>query len=269
MNTLRFIVDQPQSAAFNMAADQYLLGHCENSDTIFVRFYQWQHPSITLGYMQKASETLLIDKIHNDKAEWIRRPTGGRAVLHKGDLTYSCIFPKTVAFMGSSVKESYAVITQCLRKGLEKTHILSSTHDSYDDLLAVKREVKLPCFLAPNRDEIMVNGRKLVGSAQKRTTSGILQHGSIPITPEFADLPEYLLISPEEQKKQKHLLLSKCMWSQEIQPDLKPESLVHSLIDGFIETFKIPGETRPWNETEILSIQALASSPAFIETWMK
>jgi len=250
-----------------MAADQYLLSRCVKEDTVFVRFYTWIRPSITIGYSQKAHELLLPDKLTENNTVWIRRPTGGRAVLHQGDLTYSCIFARDTEFFGNSVKESYAAITKCLINGLDRVGIKCSTHDSYDEMAAVKRQVKLPCFLAPNRDEVMVNGRKLIGSAQKRTLCGVLQHGSLPITTDFATLPQYLNIEHEEQELQKKLLLKKCISLHEISSDINITQLIESLAFGFTNTLRLQSSFVSWNDSEYKTISNLASSQGFLDTW--
>jgi lipoate-protein ligase A len=267
MITLRFIIDLGCEAAFNMAADQYLLHNCKEENMLYVRFYSWKTPTITLGYMQNAGETLLFDKLKRDSIHWIRRPTGGRAVLHWEDLTYSCIFPKTFSMMGSSVRESYAIITRCLIDGLCRAGIECQTHDSYDQLLAVKREIKLPCFLAPNRDEIMVKGRKFVGSAQKRSIEGTLQHGSLPVSSKFSNLPEYLNISTDEQKTQMLLLQAKSVCLQEIRPGISLETLIESLRGGFSNTLKMQSTVTNWSDKELCDIKRIACSEEFIETW--
>ncbi|MDR2729126.1 MAG: hypothetical protein LBB56_08320, partial [Chitinispirillales bacterium] len=76
---MRFIIDEQKSADFNMAADLYLLDECEKSGIVTVRFYSWMRPSITLGYMQNASEELDLEAVGRAGVDWIRRPTGGRA----------------------------------------------------------------------------------------------------------------------------------------------------------------------------------------------
>jgi lipoate-protein ligase A len=157
----------------------------------------------------------------------------------------------------------------CLKNGFNKAGITVSKHDSYDELLAVKREVKLPCFLAPNRYEIMVDGRKLVGSAQKRTTNGVLQHGSIPVTDEFAELPYYLLLSPDDEAKQKKLLLAKSLWIHEIDPSMQSGHLAELLAEGFIATWNIPSCKSSWSNQEIDTINSIAASDDFIAQWMK
>lgn len=265
---LRFITDLKQETAFNMAADQYLLHKCTDQDVLYIRFYSWKFPTITIGYMQNASDTLLFDKLGESSVKWIRRPTGGRAVLHWGDLTYSCIFPKTMSIMGASVKESYAVITRCLIDGLSNVGVKCSRHDSYDQLLSVKREIKLPCFLAPNRDEIMVNGRKLIGSAQKRIHGSVLQHGSLPISADFSKLPEFLNIDAESQKLQRQLLFTKSIHLHEINPHITIDMLIKSLKQGFINSLEMESVDLSWTTEELSDIKSLAFSEKFIKSWV-
>jgi lipoate-protein ligase A len=268
MNSIRFIIDLNKDTAFNMAADQYLFNISAKNQTFYMRFYSWKTPSITLGYMQKASETLNFSKITTDKASWIRRPTGGRAVFHNGDLTYSCIFPKSFNFMGDTVRESYAAITKCLKQGLNNAGVICNSHDSYDELLAVKRDVKLPCFLAPNRDEIMVNNRKLIGSAQKRGSDSVLQHGSIPISNAFANLPFYLNINDQDANTQKALLTRKCICLEEINSSITIASLIQHLITGFAETLQRNYIIKNWTYEEQTAIINMAQSESFINEWL-
>lgn len=263
---IRFIIDSSHGSAFNMAADQFLLCSCNQGETIFIRFYSWKVPSITLGYMQKTFEVLNTEKM-GAQVEWIKRPTGGRAVLHFEDLTYSCIFPKSLKFMGSSVKESYNLITRCLLKGLWFAGISCEAHDSYDQLLAVKREVKLPCFLAPNRDEIMVKGRKLVGSAQRRGTDSILQHGSMPLTDYYRKLPEFLNLSVSEQEAQRNLLTQKSVCVQEITPNFDIETIVRSLIKGFVEILGLDYVEKGFSHDELERIETESRSDEFLRKW--
>jgi lipoate-protein ligase A len=184
-----------------MAADLYLLSLCEQSPAVFVRLYSWKKPSITLGVTEKPQETLDLAAIAAHDVEWIRRPTGGRSVLHDHDITYSCVFSaEGVNGMGASLMETYGVISSCLMNGLEKAGIRCGAHDSPLDSHISRMSARLPCFLSPNRHEIMVEGRKLLGSAQKRSAKAVLQHGSIPLTPAFRLLPDYLVLSAEERE---------------------------------------------------------------------
>jgi lipoate-protein ligase A len=114
---LRIIIDPTRTAAFNMAADLYLLEQASHGHTVFLRFYTWSPPAISLGCMQKAEETLDLAEMKKHGVDWIRRPTGGRAILHWNDLTYAFVFPIVTPTMGTTINESYAVISRCLMSG--------------------------------------------------------------------------------------------------------------------------------------------------------
>ncbi len=243
-----------------MAADLFLLRKCSQKNLISIRFYSWNPPSITVGYMQDPSQILNMDALSRDNVSWIKRPTGGRAVMHFEDLTYSCVFPNSMRLMGSTVQESNSIITDCLIKGLNQAGITCQSHDSYDQLLEVKREIKLPCFLAPNRDEIMVNGKKLVGSAQRRTTNGVLQHGSIPLTGYFRRLPLYLNISERQQETQVRLLQNKCTCIDELQQNLSEDKLAEFLMNGFVKKLSLSWIRQDWSEEELTEIKLIQQS---------
>lgn len=254
---LRIIIDGARSAAFNMAADLFLLGRAALENSVFVRFYSWERPSISLGCMQKAGELLDRINIEREGADVVTRPTGGRAVLHWNDITYSCVFPAKAPGMGISINESYRVVGRCLMRGLSNAGIACESHDSSHEYNATRSQIKLPCFLSPNRNEIMVQGRKLVGSAQKRTHEAVLQHGSIPMDGSFCRLPDFLLLSEEEREKQKELLKKKCICIQEIDPGMNVEDLVSCLKKGFVETLHGEAVEQFWSETEIKKTQEM------------
>jgi lipoate-protein ligase A len=204
--------------------------------------------------MQDAAGELDMDALREHGAVWIRRPTGGRAVLHDGDITYSCTFPKSLTVMGGGITETYKIITMCLMDGLGRASIKCAAHDSDNDIKGIRRDVKLPCFLAPNRDEIMVDGRKLAGSAQKRTADAVLQHGSIPITADYRKLPNFLRIDGPEKEKQIRLLASKCCCVHELAPEAAFDSLAECLMAGFSSTLPFKWDLIPWTlqeETDI------------------
>lgn len=265
---IRFIEDFSHDAAFNMAADQFLLDQCSENETVFIRFYSWAVPSITLGYMQKPYEVLDLNMVTKNAVSWIKRPTGGRAVLHFEDLTYSCIFPNSMNCMGTTVQQSYQIITNGLVHGLVLAGIDCCAHDSYEDFLSHKREIKLPCFLAPNKDEVMVNGKKLVGSAQRRSEKGVLQHGSIPFSSFYRTLPLYLNESQKQRDHQRELLEKKsiCIW--DINRNLDNSSLIEALKNGFISTLKMPWIKQGWTSQELETIRKRADSEEFKKQWL-
>jgi len=265
---MRFIIDESKPADFNMAADLYLLRRGGSGGDVTVRFYTWARPSVTIGYMQSASTELDLDILRTRGVDWVRRPTGGRAVLHHGDITYSCVFSKNVREMGSGINQTYRLITECLMAGLDKASVKCAAHDSDSELRGVGRTVKLPCFLAPNRNEIMVNGKKLVGSAQKRSADAVLQHGSIPITADYRRLPEYLRIDESEKIKQIELLESKSCCIDELVSGASFGSLVKCLMDGFSSVLPFDREVIPWNLEEEAEINKILHSDEFVSRYM-
>lgn len=258
MSKLRIIKDFYRSAAFNMAADTFLLEKCSDDDTLItVRLYTWKSPSITIGYMQRAKEILDLAAIRRDGLEWVKRPTGGRAVLHHNDLTYSCTFSKNNVAMGRTISETYSIITACIISGLKNCGISCDAHDSYEEYRELKREIKLPCFLSPNRDEVMIENRKLVGSAQKRTLQGVLQHGSIPIDSSYRKLPDYLLIDGRNRMLQKRLLERKSVCIHEINPQIGEEVLTQCLVSGFSQGIEAEVVNAGWCAQELRDIECI------------
>jgi lipoate-protein ligase A len=255
--SIRIINDGRRSAAFNMAADRLLLDTAALRNAITLRLYAWKLPTISFGILQKPPKGLLDkEAMARSNIEWITRPTGGRAVLHWNDLTYCIAFPLTANSMGRTIAESYSVVSRCLRRGLELAGVQCETHDSSIEYSATKRDIRLPCFLSPNRNEIMAAGKKLAGSAQKRTSAAVLQHGSIPIDGSFRRLPEFLSIPQEEKIRQQVLLEKKCICVNEINPVVDFGELSKCLINGFVEILKCSAVEKPWDDKEIEMIIA-------------
>jgi lipoate-protein ligase A len=252
---MRIIRDDARSAAFNMKADCHLLERAPEQNTVYLRLYSWSPPAVSLGYMQSPDSILDNKVIVKKGVEWAVRPTGGRAVLHWNDLTYALVFPADLREMGRTISESYSVISGCLVRGLALAGIPSETRDSSIEYSATARNLRLPCFLSPNRSEIMVQGKKLVGSAQKRTPQAVLQHGSIPLDGSFRRLPEFLAISSEERARHRALLEKKCICVNEIDPAIDFDRMASCLINGFKETLPFQAVEKPWGKEEIEEIK--------------
>ncbi|MBD3321439.1 MAG: hypothetical protein GF350_10135 [Chitinivibrionales bacterium] len=250
-----------------MTADLYLLAHCRETETVFIRFYGWSPPAISLGYRENPASTLDFDALRKDKVDWIRRATGGRAVLHWEDITYSVIFSRAIAAMGNSVSRTYNLICRCLQEGLKRCGVTSTSHNSAPDIARERSAVRLPCFLAPNRDEIMVDGKKLVGSAQKRTADAVLQHGSIPWTGAYRRLPDYLALAQQKRESQKRLLARKCTSIREIAPGSSQNKVIDSLIEGFCAVLPFEYDEKAWTENEKKEIKEKCAGSTFLNKW--
>ncbi|MBB5325235.1 lipoate-protein ligase A [Anoxybacillus tepidamans] len=201
----RFIDSGDCSPAFNMALDEALLEwHSEGKIPPTIRFYGWNPPTLSIGYFQKVEKEIDMEAVKKHGLGFVRRPTGGRGVLHDKELTYSVIVSEAHPAMPQTVTEAYRVISQGILEGfrllgLDAYFAVPKTEEEKADLKSPRSAV---CFDAPSWYELVVEGRKVAGSAQTRQKGVILQHGSI-----LLDLDEELLFSlfkyPNERVKER------------------------------------------------------------------
>ncbi|MED1205157.1 biotin/lipoate A/B protein ligase family protein [Heyndrickxia acidicola] len=189
----RFIDSGHCSPSFNMALDEALLDwHSEGKIPPTIRFYGWNPATLSIGYFQKAEKEIDFDAVQRHGLGFVRRPTGGRGVLHEHELTYSVIVSEEHPEMPKTVTEAYRVISEGILKGfhglgLEAYFAVPRTQEEKEGLKNPRSSV---CFDAPSWYELVVEGRKVAGSAQTRQKGVILQHGSI-----LLDLDEDKLFS--------------------------------------------------------------------------
>ncbi|CAH0345707.1 biotin/lipoate A/B protein ligase family protein [Bacillus sp. CECT 9360] len=172
------------SPSFNMAMDEVLLNwHSNGEIPPVIRFYGWNPPTLSIGYFQKAEKEINLDEVKRRGVGFVRRPTGGRAVLHEHELTYSVIVTEEHPGMPKNVTEAYRVISEGVLMGFQNLGM-----DAYfavpktdSEKAALKEPRSSVCFDAPSWYELVVEGRKVAGSAQTRQKGVILQHGSILI----------------------------------------------------------------------------------------
>lgn len=192
-----------RSGIFNMDLDLRLVEKCKNEDTAFLRFYRWKPYAISLGYNQnKLAAEINIDsqKCKAEGIDLVTRPTGGRAVLHSDELTYSVIFRSV-----KPIRELYRDISLAILNGLRtidpKLARLSFTKDTPDLLKLIRTGMYNLCFNSAVKYEINFEGRKLVGSAQRKFGDIVLQHGSILLGSHHKNIVNYLNITGEERVK--------------------------------------------------------------------
>lgn len=177
-----FINSGKSAPAFNMALDEALLQwHSQGKIGPTIRFYGWDPATLSIGYFQKVEKEINLEAVQKYQLGFVRRPTGGRGVLHEHELTYSVIVSETHPKMPKGVTESYRVISEGVLEGFKQLGL-----DAYFAVPKTKAEhemLKHPrsavCFDTPSWYELVVEGRKVAGSAQTRQKNVILQHGSI------------------------------------------------------------------------------------------
>lgn len=201
----KFIDSGRRSASYNMAMDEALLDwHSQGKIPPVIRFYGWESAALSIGYFQKAEKEINMEAVKAHSLGFVRRPTGGRGVLHEHELTYSVIVSEEHPNMPTGVTEAYRVISEGILKGFH--HLGLEAYFSVPKTEEEKNGLKNPrssvCFDAPSWYELVVEGRKIAGSAQTRQKGVILQHGSI-----LLDLDEDKLFSlfnyPNERVKER------------------------------------------------------------------
>lgn len=179
----RYIEEGLNSGAYNMAVDAAMLQCCEpDSGTPTLRLYGWEAPTLSIGYSQPVGREIDRSRLEEQGIPWVRRPTGGRAILHEQELTYSVVAPVSHPLFAGGLKATFSAISGALLKGLTG---LGLDHAQVNRGKKTNPEPGLraspACFALLNHCEITVDGRKLVGSAQRRTQTAFVQHGSILI----------------------------------------------------------------------------------------
>ena len=178
MKTWLLITDNaPLRGSLNMAVDEYLFARARKRDETFLRFYQWEKPTASLSYGQEATRAVDLDFCRANGIDIVRRMTGGKVVLHLRELTYSLASSDTETFT-PTLQDSYQLISLALIKGLILMGL--SARLALASPTAYVRGV-MPCFAFPARGEVEIGGRKIIGSAQKRTGASFIQHGSVPL----------------------------------------------------------------------------------------
>jgi lipoate-protein ligase A len=192
----RLLVDGPGEGASNMAVDEAILGAvAEGASPPTLRFYAWAPPCLSLGRSQ--SETGVDARACAAAGiGCVRRPTGGRAILHKDELTYSICLPLTDPRAHGDILESYRHLSEGLADGLRALglDIERAQPRTADDVQSAA------CFDAPAGYELTVRGRKLLGSAQFRARGALLQHGSLPLFGDIAGVANFLDLGLEERE---------------------------------------------------------------------
>src|SRR6516162_4720912 len=179
----KLIIDGARDGGSNMSIDASLLEEVEASPEprTIVRFYGWQTPTISLGRNQKIDRALDTGYCRDNGIDIVHRPTGGRAVLHDDELTYAVISSDSNVF-GDTIYGNYRRVSEALCLGYNRLGVPAVLAPDTRKIAGLPDDSDPPCFLSPARYELMVEGRKIVGSAQRRIRRSFLQHGSMPIT---------------------------------------------------------------------------------------
>lgn len=254
----RLLVHPPAHGAWNMAVDDAILeGILRRESPATFRLYAWEPPCLSLGYAQPFGD---VDSQALQALGWelVRRPTGGKAILHTDELTYAVIGPQSDPRLAGGVLESYQVLAQALLRAL---HILQvPAYASPNPGLPGDSSTKGPvCFEVPSNYEITVDGKKLIGSAQSRRREGVLQHGSLPLHGDITRIVRGLSFPDEEQRAAAAQRLSQRALTLETILGYRLE--LHTVQQAFIQAFQetlnlnlVPAELTPQERDRALRL---------------
>ena len=199
MDSWRLIVTHPMRGAWNMALDESILEHVGRAESLpTLRLYAWDPPCLSLGHAQPFSD---VDVIRLKERGWevVRRATGGRAILHTDELTYSVIASNDDPRVEGSVLESYNRLAQALLTAVKNLELpVELNNDVTQNGILRNNPI---CFEIPSTYEITVDGKKLIGSAQARKKEGVLQHGSLPLTGDLTRICQALVFENESARE--------------------------------------------------------------------
>lgn len=188
----RLLITQLTNGAWNMAVDETILESVGTHHSLpTLRLYRWSPPCLSLGYAQPFSD-IDLERVVIKEWDVVRRITGGRAILHTNELTYAVIAPYGEPRLAGSLLDSYQRISQALLNALINIGIPANALPIQTTVNKSEEAKKPICFEVPSNYEITVDGKKLVGSAQARKKSGILQHGTLPLSGDLTRIIQVL-----------------------------------------------------------------------------
>jgi lipoyl(octanoyl) transferase len=232
----------------NMAIDEAILQETiKNKKHPTIRFYGSSPAAVSIGYFQDAKKELNIEKCRSQGIDIARRITGGRAVFHFNEITYCIAAGEQEKIFPANISGTYNVISRCIARGLRDLGIKADLAE--DGRIQMKEEMNSCCFVVPSKNELLVNGRKICGSAQIRRRGGFLQHGLLPVTFNPEKTADSLLRSrtPEQVEKLKKSVTA---INEELVSPVSAREICSKLKKGFMEELGIDLEEETLTSAE-------------------
>lgn len=268
MENWRLIITPASSGAWNMSLDEALLQSvAEGSAPTTLRLYDWQPTTLTIGFAQPAAD---VDRNRLIAEGWdlVRRPTGGSAVLHVDELTYSLTARATEPLLSEGLLESYRKISQALLAGLSRLSVNAAGDRTYGEAGSTKQKNPV-CFETPSNYEITSQGKKLIGSAQARKYGGILQHGTLPLYGDITRVTRVLNFpSPQDRTNAAARLDDRASTLESIlgySPDWNV--VAGAITEGFSEYFAVTFNIESPAQYEINLTQTIMNEKYLNDAW--
>jgi lipoate-protein ligase A len=257
------------TAAFNMALDEALLLAQEaGAAPPTLRVYGWCQPTLSLGYAQHARQEVELAASQAQGVVVVRRPTGGRAVLHDQEVTYSVVMPILLSPGPSTLTAHYQRIGMALAAALQRLGLPVRLARPRVRAVAERGVGSPACFAALSRYELSVAGKKIVGSAQKRAQRALLQHGSIPLWLDRQRLFQCLRVPPEQRAALTRAAYSSMAAVNEmLSPPVTLQAVYDALREGFGATFGVALVEAPISAAEWHLAQQLQATKYATDAW--
>lgn len=195
----RLLLTDPTDGPMNMAVDQAIMeAVAAGRVPPTLRFFAWEPPCLSLGYTQPVSE---VDRARLAARGWdlVRRMTGGRAILHTDELTYSVALTADNPIVTADIVESYRRLSGALLAGLQRLGVNPQADKRTDGHSGPSTGPV--CFEVPSHYEITIDGKKLIGSAQVRKFGAVLQHGSLPLGGNITRICDALVYDDDHRRE--------------------------------------------------------------------
>lgn len=260
--TWRLIVDSgPRTGAWNMALDEAIMqavGAGEAAPTL--RLYQWEPQCLSLGKRQPLSGVDL-ERCWSDGVDVVRRATGGWAILHTDELTYSVSAPPTDPRAEGAILDAYRKLSAGLVAGLHCLGVPAAMNPV--DPLGV-HNTSAACFEVPSAYEITIGEKKLIGSAQTRPQGRVLQHGSLPLTGDISRVVSYLWFQTEDDRAAlaEHLCERATTLGDVLGRPVNFEEAAKAIAEGFAEALTLEFEPGNYTDAEMEAAERIAQEKA-------
>ncbi len=270
--TWHFINSGKCSPSYNMALDEALMEWNRVGEIGSVlRFYEWQQPTLSIGYFQNVHKEIDLAQLEKHKLALVRRPTGGRGVLHEHELTYSVIVSEDYPAMPESVTESYRTISSGLLEGFRNLGLHAEFSipmtDEQNEIL--KKPKSAVCFDAPSWYELVVEGKKVAGSAQTRQKGTILQHGAILLSLDEEKLVSLFKFQSIERQNKIRLELPEKAISIDrlINRKVTIEECVEAFSSGFEKALHIKLEPLELSDKQLNRVKEIQEAKYAADDW--
>ena len=225
--------------ATNMAIDEAIIQSvAEDRSPPTLRFYGWEPPCVSVGYSQSVRKEIDLERCRERGYTWVRRPTGGRAILHIDELSYSVVAPQGEARVAGDIITSYRRLSRGLGEGLRSLHGGVVQADRMETEGAVENSAA--CFDVPSHYEVTAYGRKLIGSAQVRRNRVVLQHGALPLEGDVSRLVDVLALPEPARVALRGKLRERAIALDEVVGRVVPfDEVAEALTQGFRSTLNL------------------------------